>query len=273
MQFKNISLDLATPRIMGILNVTPDSFSDGGRFTAVKSALAQALQMVGEGASLIDVGGESTRPGAEGVSEQQELDRVIPVIEAIRQHSDVLISIDTTKPRVMYEAVMAGAQMLNDVNALRADGALPMAAQLGVPVCLMHMQGSPRTMQVAPEYDDVVAEVTQFLSARVEACLAEGIAADQIMLDPGFGFGKTPAHNLACMKHLPALVAQGFPVLVGASRKSTIGSILDKPVDERLYGSLALASLAVWHGASIIRVHDVGPTADTIHMIQAVKSA
>lgn len=273
MQFKNDALDLATPRIMGILNVTPDSFSDGGRFTAVEPALAQTLQMVSEGASFVDVGGESTRPGAAPVGEQQELDRVIPVIEAIHQHSDVIISIDTTKPRVMHEAVMAGAQMINDVNALRTDGALRMAAQLHVPVCLMHMQGTPRTMQAAPEYEDVVAEVSQFLSSRVEACLTAGIAADQIILDPGFGFGKTASHNLACLKHLPALVALGFPVLVGASRKSTIGSILDKPVDERLYGSLALASLAVWHGASIIRVHDVGPAADTIKMIQAVKTA
>lgn len=168
---------------------------------------------------------------------------------------------------------MAGAQMINDVNALRADGALAMAGQLNVPVCLMHMQGTPRTMQAAPEYEDVVAQVSQFLTSRVEACLAAGIAANQIILDPGFGFGKTPSHNLACMKHLPALVALGFPVLVGVSRKSSIGSILDKPVDERLYGSLALASLAVWHGASIIRVHDVGPTADTVKMIQAVKTA
>ena len=273
MQFKNTTLDLSIPRIMGILNVTPDSFSDGGRFTAVDAALSQALQMESEGASIIDVGGESTRPGALAVDEQQELDRVIPVIEKISQHSDVIVSIDTTKPAVMREAVSAGARMINDVNALRADGAMGMAAELNVPVCLMHMQGTPRTMQVAPQYDDVVAEVSQFLVTRTQACLAQGIAADQIILDPGFGFGKSVTHNLICMKHLPALVALGMPLLVGASRKSTIGSILNKPVDERLYGSLALASLAVWHGASIIRVHDVGPTADTINMIQAVKSA
>ena len=273
MQFKNLSLDLSSAKIMGILNITPDSFSDGGQFTSVASALAQALQMINEGASIIDVGGESTRPGAAQVSEQQELDRVIPVIEQISQHADVIISIDTSKPGVMREAVMAGARMINDVHALRVDDALRMAAECQVPVCLMHMQGTPRTMQTEPAYTDVVMEVTRFLSARVEACLAAGIAADHIILDPGFGFGKTVAHNMALMKHLPTIEALGFPVLIGASRKSTIGSILDKPVDERLYGSLALASLAVWQGASIIRVHDVGPTADTIKMIQAVKSA
>ena len=273
MQFIDITLDLAIPRIMGILNVTPDSFSDGGRFTTLDAARSQAQRMLEEGASMIDVGGESTRPGAEAVDAQQELDRVIPVIEAIAQLSDVIVSIDTSKPDVMREAVNAGARMINDVNALRAQGALTMAAQLQVPVCLMHMQGTPRTMQAAPVYTDVVAEVIQFLTERMEACLAAGLAADQLIIDPGFGFGKTVAHNLTCMKHLPALVELGYPVLVGASRKSTIGSILDKTVDERLYGSLALASLAVWQGASIIRVHDVGPTADAIKMIQAVKTA
>ena len=273
MQFKHTALDLSTPRIMGILNVTPDSFSDGGLFTNIDAALSQALQMESEGASIIDVGGESTRPGASAVAEQQELDRVIPVIEKICQHSDVIVSIDTTKPAVMREAVSAGARMINDVTALRAQDAIPTAAQLQVPVCLMHMQGTPRTMQEAPQYNDVVAEVSEFLASRTEACIAAGIAADQIILDPGFGFGKTVEHNLACLKHLPALLGLGMPVLFGASRKSTIGSILNKPVTERLYGSLALAGLAVWHGASIIRVHDVGPTADTIKMIQAVKSA
>ena len=273
MQFQTLSLDFSTPKIMAILNITPDSFFDGGRFDSSESALLQALQMIREGASIVDVGGESTRPGAEAVSEQQELDRVIPVIEQIVQHSDVIISIDTSKPAVMQAAVKAGARMINDVNALQAEGALPMAVQLQVPICLMHMQGSPRTMQTAPEYKDVVSEVRQFLSSRVAACRQAGIADDQIILDPGFGFGKTVAHNMALIKHLPELVALDFPVLVGVSRKSTIGTILDKAVDERLYGSLALAGLAVWHGASIIRVHDVGPTADTLKIIQAVKTA
>lgn len=273
MQFKNTSLDLSTPQIMGVLNVTPDSFSDGGRFVNMDDAVAQALRMIDEGASIIDVGGESTRPGAEEVSAQQELDRVIPVIEKIHQQTDAVISIDTSKPSVMHAAVAAGAAMVNDVNALRAPDALATVAALNVPVCLMHMQGTPRTMQAAPQYENVIDEVIRFLIERAEACVSAGIHRDQIVLDPGFGFGKSVAHNLALVKNLPALIAKGYPVLVGVSRKSTIGAVLDKPVEQRLYGSLALAGLAVWLGASIIRVHDVAQTADTIKMLQAVKFA
>jgi len=261
------------PRIMGVLNVTPDSFSDGGRFTSVDRAVVQAQRMFDEGATIIDIGGESTRPGAANVSVQEELDRVIPVIERIHRQTDVIISIDTSKSVVMHEAVSAGASMINDVNALQAEDALTTAARLQVPVCLMHMQGSPRTMQTAPMYENVVQEVTDFLLERAAVCIDAGISRTQIILDPGFGFGKTVAHNLTLIKHLPELISHGYPVLVGVSRKSTIGAVLDKPVDKRLYGSLALAGLAVWCGASIIRVHDVAETADTVNMLQAVKTA
>ena len=270
MQFKNKQLDLSQPQVMGILNVTPDSFSDGGRFTQADAALQQARCMREEGASIIDVGGESTRPGAQPVSEQAELDRVIPVVERIARELDVIISIDSCKPRVMREACAAGAHMINDVRALREDNALPTAAQLHVPVCLMHMQGEPRTMQSHPVYQDVVADIQAFLQQRVRACLAAGIATDQLILDPGFGFGKNLQHNLLVFKHLPQLVKLGYPVLVGVSRKSMLGSILDLPVEQRLYGSLGLAALAVWLGASIIRAHDVGPTVQAIRAVQAV---
>lgn len=273
MQFKNKSLDLSSPQIMGVLNVTPDSFSDGGQYDTVDDAIEQALRMIDEGAAIIDVGGESTRPGAQEVSTQQELDRVLPVIEELHQLTDAIISIDTSKPVVMRTAIASGAAMINDVNALRANDAMAVAAELKVPVCLMHMQGTPRTMQSAPTYNDVVQDVTSYLSERAEACIAAGITTDQIVLDPGFGFGKTVEQNLALIKNLPVIVKKGYPVLVGASRKSTIGTVLNKPVEQRLYGSLALAGLAVWLGASIIRVHDVAQTADTVRMIQAVKSA
>ena len=273
MQFKSNSLDLSMPQIMGVLNVTPDSFSDGGRFSNIGDAVAQALRMIDEGASIIDVGGESTRPGAEEVSAQQELDRVIPVIEKIHQQTDAVISIDTTKASVMHEAVTAGATMVNDVNALRAPDAIATVKALNVPVCLMHMQGTPRTMQAAPVYENVIDEVIRFLVERAQACISAGIRRDQIVLDPGFGFGKTVAHNLVLMKNLPALIALDYPILVGVSRKSTIGAVLDKTVEQRLYGSLALTGLAVWLGASIIRVHDIAETADTIKMLQAVKFA
>lgn len=257
---------------MGILNVTPDSFSDGGRFTQADAALQQARRMAAEGASIIDVGGESTRPGAQPVSEQQELDRVIPVIERIAREVDVIISIDTSKAGVMRAAVAAGAHLVNDVLALRGEAALATVAQLQVPVCLMHMQGQPRTMQSNPVYADVVSEVKAFLQQQAQACLAAGISQSQIILDPGFGFGKTLQHNLSLLKHLPEIVDLGYPVLVGVSRKSLIGSILDVPVEERLYGSLSLAALATWLGASIIRAHDVGPTVQAIRSIQAVKA-
>ena len=272
MQFKHKQLNLSQAQVMGILNVTPDSFSDGGRFTQLDIAFQQARRMWEEGASIIDVGGESTRPGAQTVSEEEELDRVIPVVERIARELDVIISIDSCKPRVMREACAAGAHMINDVRALREDNALATAAQLQVPVCLMHMQGEPRTMQSQPTYTDVMSDIQTFLQQRVQACLASGITSDQLIIDPGFGFGKNLQHNLLVFKHLPYLVKLGYPVLVGVSRKSMLGSILGLPVEQRLYGSLGLAALAVWLGASIIRAHDVGPTVQAIRAVQAVHS-
>ncbi len=255
---------------MGILNVTPDSFSDGGRFIGRADALRRVREMIAEGAGIIDVGGESTRPGARAVAADEELARVIPVIEAIRSESDIPVSIDTSKPEVMRAAVAAGASLINDVRALREPGALAAAAELGVPVCLMHMRGEPRTMQQDPRYDDVVAEVLAFLEQRVAACEAAGIPRERIVLDPGFGFGKTLEHNLALFRALPRFAATGLPVLVGVSRKSMIGQVLEVPVDERLAGSLALASLATWLGAAIIRSHDVRDTVQAVRMIRAV---
>lgn len=266
-------LDLTQPCVMGVLNVTPDSFSDGGRFTAIDTALAQARQMIAAGAAIIDIGGESTRPGAEPVDAELELARVIPVIEAIRRESDIPISIDTSKAQVMHEAVQAGADMVNDVYALRAEDAVATVAQLDVPVCLMHMLGEPRTMQSSPVYGDVIEEVKTFLDERVAACVAAGIRREHIIVDPGFGFGKLPEHNLTLIKHLDRLQDSGLPILAGVSRKSTIGYILNKEVENRLYGSIALATLAVWQGASIIRAHDVAATLDAIKICQAVKLA
>jgi len=267
------SLDLSVPRVMGILNVTPDSFSDGGDFLAPDRAVERALHMVEAGAAIIDVGGESTRPGAEAVSEADELQRVIPVIEALHTALAVPVSIDTRKPAVMQAAVLAGAGLINDVNALQAPGALATAAALGVPVCLMHMQGTPQTMQEDPVYRDVVAEVAGFLVNRAEACQAAGIARERILLDPGFGFGKTTRHNLQLLRGLDVLVAAGYPVLAGLSRKSLIGNVLGLPVDKRLYPGLALAVLAVWQGAVIVRTHDVAATREAIEMCQAVRDA
>ncbi len=263
-------LDLSQPRIMGVLNITPDSFSDGGAWLSVENAVAHARQMADVGADIIDVGGESTRPGSAPVSAGEELQRVVPVIEALRAGIDVPVSIDTQKPAVMRAAVAAGAGMINDVNALLADGAIETAAALGVPVCLMHMQGVPETMQDEPGYRDVVAEVISFLGARAAACEAAGIAPGQIVLDPGFGFGKTVGHNLSLLRRLDALVALGYPVLVGLSRKSLIGKVLGLPVDKRLYPSVALAVLAVWQGASIVRCHDVRQTREAALMCRAV---
>lgn len=267
------TLDLGRPHVMGILNVTPDSFSDGGRFASVESALARARQMVGEGAALVDVGGESTRPGALPVSTAEELSRVVPVIAAIRAELPVVVSVDTSKPEVMRAAVAAGAGLINDVRALQIPGALETAAQLGVPVCLMHMQGDPGTMQEAPRYTDVVTEVGAFLTRRAALCIAAGIKREQIVLDPGFGFGKSLDHNLCLMRQLPALAALGYPLLVGVSRKSMIGTVLQAPIGERLHGSVALAGLAVWLGASIIRAHDVRATLDGVRVCAAVRDA
>lgn len=265
------SLDLSVPRIMGIVNVTPDSFSDGGKFFSRDAALKQALKLVEDGADILDIGGESTRPGSDIVAVQEEIDRVAPVIEAISAEIDVPISIDTMKADVMRAAVNAGAGLINDVNALRSEGALKAAAELQVPICLMHMQGTPQTMQNEPQYEDVVSEVEAFLLQRVAVCEEAGISADKIMLDPGFGFGKRARHNLRLMKHLSRLTALPYPVLVGVSRKSIIGDMLKVSVDERLAGSLALASLAVWQGAKLIRTHDVRETAQAVKLTQHVQ--
>ena len=266
-------LDLSQPQVMGVLNVTPDSFSDGGDFFSTDAALERARRMVEEGAAIIDVGGESTRPGAQPVPLDEELRRVLPVIEALHGSLPVPVSVDTRKPRVMSAAVAAGAGLINDVNALRAEGAAAVAAGLGVPVCLMHMQGEPQSMQAAPRYTHVVEEVTGFLLDRARACIAAGVARHRILLDPGFGFGKTVEHNLRLLRHLDRLVAHGYPVLVGLSRKSMIGHILGLPVDKRLYPGVALAVLAVWQGAAIVRCHDVRETREAIRMCRAVRDA
>ena len=267
---KGKTLDLSRPQVMGVLNVTPDSFSDGGEFFSVGSAVERALVMQEEGAALIDVGGESTRPGAEPVEVEEELRRVVPVIEALAPRLRVPISIDTHKPEVMSAAVAAGAGLINDVNALRTPGALEAAARCGVPVCLMHMQGEPRSMQTDPHYDDVAEEVRTFLRHRVGACEQAGIAADRILLDPGFGFGKTVRHNLELLAQLDTIEALGFPLVVGLSRKSMIGKLLGLEVDERLPASLALAVLAVERGATVVRTHDVAATWQALQMNMAL---
>ncbi len=252
---------------MGILNVTPDSFSDGGRYSTVARAVDQARIMISQGADFIDVGGESTRPGAPEVSEGEELARVIPVIEAIKQKFDVVVSVDTSKAAVMTAATAAGAALINDVRALQQPHALTAAAEADVPVCLMHMQGSPDTMQIKPGYNDVVAEVRGFLQARINACLDAGIKKTNIIVDPGFGFGKTLAHNYRLLAELSSIQALGFPVLVGMSRKSMVGNVLNNKIDERLAGSLALATLAAQANADIIRVHDVAETVDIVRIV------
>ncbi|MFO2465535.1 dihydropteroate synthase [Pseudomonas sp. 15FMM2] len=269
----NRVLDLAHTHVMGILNVTPDSFSDGGRFSRLDAALRHAQAMVAAGATLIDVGGESTRPGARAVSPQEELERVAPIVERIHGELDVIISVDTSTPAVMREAARLGAGLINDVRSLQRDGALEAAAATGLSVCLMHMLGEPGTMQNDPHYDDLVGEVTGFLAERMSICAGAGIAPGRIILDPGFGFAKTLQHNLSLFKHMEALHALGRPLLVGVSRKSMIGMALNRPVGERLHGGLALAALAVVKGARILRVHDVAETMDVVRMIQAVESA
>jgi dihydropteroate synthase len=257
---------------MGVLNVTPDSFSDGGDFFSVEAAVERALAMQAEGAAIIDIGGESTRPGAEPVSVEEEIRRVVPVIEALHPQLSVPVSIDTHKPQVMRAAVDAGAGFINDVNALRTPGALQAASGCGVPVCLMHMQGEPRTMQADPRYDDVVKEVCGFLQQRAADCERAGIARERILLDPGFGFGKTLAHNLQLLAGLEAVAALGYPLLVGLSRKSMIGKLLGLDVDERLGASIALAVLAVERGATLVRAHDVAPTWQALQMSAVLRS-
>lgn len=262
------------PLIMGVVNVTPDSFSDGGRFARADKAVEHGLALAGQGAGVLDIGGESTRPGAEPVDADAELGRVIPVIEGLRRETDCAISIDTSKPEVMRAAISAGADMINDVNGLRSPGALKAAASLAVPVCLMHMQGEPRTMQSNPGYRDVVADVAGFLEQRVKACLAAGMGKDQLVIDPGFGFGKTLEHNLELLAGIETLRGQGVPVLAGLSRKSMLGAITGrKSTDDRLAASLAAALIAAQRGAAIVRVHDVAETVDVIKVWIAARSA
>jgi len=258
---------------MGVLNVTPDSFSDGGRFFSPSAAVEQGVRMVAEGAALIDVGGESTRPGADAVSETEELRRVVPVIERLRAATDAVISIDTSKPAVIRAAAEVGAGLVNDVRALREPGAVQAAATSGCAVCLMHMQGEPRTMQLAPHYDDVVGEVRSFLADRAAACREAGIGAGRLVVDPGFGFGKNIGHNLTLLSHLAALVADGLPVLVGLSRKSMLGTLTGRAAGERVPGSVALAVIAALKGARIVRAHDVAPTVDALKLVGAVEEA
>ena len=273
MSVSSFNLAPKNPQIMGVLNVTPDSFSDGGQFSLVEHAVVQAKLMMEAGAEIIDIGGESTRPGAVKVSVEQELERVIPVIEAIQQNSDVVISIDTSKPEVMEQAVLAGASIINDVYALRQPGALEMASSLGVTVCLMHMQAEPETMQQHPEYTDVVDEVVCFFQERLQACQQAGISLSKILLDPGFGFGKTLAHNMSLLANLEAFKQYGCPLLVGLSRKSMWGELLNKKVDERVSASVISALLAVVNGAAIVRVHDVAEMAEALTIYKALQQA
>jgi dihydropteroate synthase len=264
------SIDLSRPLIMGILNVTPDSFSDGGRFATLDAAVRQAEQMTAEGAAIIDVGGESTRPGAAAVSAREEIARVVPVIEAIAGRFEVAISVDTGKPEVMRAAVAAGAAIVNDVYALRRHGALETAAALDVSVCLMHMQGEPRTMQENPRYGDVTGEVAAFLAERAAACVDAGIDRDRIAVDPGFGFGKTAQHNVVMLANLARIGQIGLPLVVGLSRKNTLGKLTGRPVEGRLPAGIAAAVLAVERGAHIVRTHDVGATLDAMKVTAAV---
>jgi len=256
---------------MGVLNITPDSFSDGGRFLDPERAVEHGMRMADEGAAIIDVGGESTRPGAEAVSAAEEIDRVLPVIERLTARIEAVVSVDTSKPEVMRAAAAAGAGLINDVRALTAPGALEAAAATRCAVCLMHMRGEPATMQRDPVYADVTSEVKAFLLERAQDCLAAGIGAERLAIDPGFGFGKTLAHNLELLRRLPELAATGMPVLVGLSRKSSVGALTGRSGGERLAGSLALAALAVFNGARIVRAHDVAPTVDALKVASAVR--
>ncbi|WP_226507092.1 dihydropteroate synthase [Pseudomonas sp. MWU16-30317] len=269
----NRVLDLSRTHVMGILNITPDSFSDGGRFAQRDLAIRHAVAMVEAGATLIDVGGESTRPGAKVVGVAEELDRVAPVVDAIARELDVIISVDTSTPQVISETARLGAGLINDVRSLRRPGALQAAADTGLPVCLMHMLGEPGDMQDSPHYDDLVGEVSAFLDERMQACVAAGIPVERVVLDPGFGFAKTHEHNLSLFRHMEALHALGRPLLVGVSRKSMVGRALNRTVDQRLSGSLALAAMAMFKGARILRVHDVAETVDVVRMIAAVEAA
>ena len=269
----NKCLDLSFPQIMGILNFTPDSFSDSGQFFSLDKALFQVEKMLKEGATIIDIGGESTRPMAEEVPETEELQRVIPLVEAVRKRFDCWISVDTSKAMVMQEAAKVGMDLINDIRALREPGALEIAGQLNLPTCIMHMQGQPRTMQTNPHYDDVVQDVYQFLETRTQVCLEAGIAKENIIWDMGFGFGKTVQHNYKLLQQLALFCKSGYPILAGLSRKSMIGAVLDKPVTDRVVGSVAGALIAAQNGATILRVHDVAATADALKVWQATQEA
>lgn len=265
-------LDLTTPAVMGVLNVTPDSFFDGGRYFDHAAALARANEMIAEGATILDVGGESTRPGASEVSVAEELRRILPIIAAIATTS-ALVSIDTSKPEVMREAAAAGACIINDVRGLESPAALSAVAETSAAACIMHMQGRPSTMQAAPQYHNVVVEVRDYLQGRMQACQRAGIAFDRLMLDPGIGFGKTLQHNLALLANLPELAALRLPLLIGVSRKSLIGAVLNRPMGDRLFGGLALASGAVLGGAHVIRTHDVAATVEAVRLATALRDA
>lgn len=273
MSSPGLPFDLSTPRVMGILNVTPDSFSDGGRFASLDNALRQAERMLAEGADILDIGGESTRPGAAAVSLDEEMARVLPVLERIHAELGVPVSVDTSKPDLMRAAIAAGAGMINDVTALSAPGAIAAVADADVPVCLMHMLGEPRTMQTAPQYDDVLADIMNYMERRVAECVEGGIARGRLLLDPGFGFGKTLHHNLVLLRGLSAFQSLGLPVMVGMSRKSMLGAVTGRPVDERLAAGIAAAVMAVERGARIVRVHDVAETVDALKLWQAAMDA
>ncbi len=273
LQLKTSRMDLHHAVVMGIVNVTPDSFSDGGLWLDARAAIEQGLALAGQGAAILDVGGESTRPGAEPVSAQEELRRIVPVIGALAEASAAPVSVDTSKPEVMAAAAEAGAEMINDVNGLRQPGALASAAASGCAVCLMHMRGEPRTMQADPVYDDVVEDVYAFLAERIDAAVGAGISEERICVDPGFGFGKTLAHNLSLMKSLDRFLSLGRPLLVGVSRKSMLGAVTGRPVGERLAAGVALAAMAVERGARLLRTHDVAPTVDAVKMVEAALEA
>ena len=273
MVFGDKSLDLSLPRVMGILNVTPDSFSDGGQHNNLDAALRQVERMIEDGADFIDVGGESTRPGAAVVGEQEELDRVLPVVEAIKQRFDTIVSVDTSTPSVITGSAKLGAGFINDVRALERDGALAAAAATGLPVCLMHMRGTPQNMQDAPSYEDLIGDVEQYLLARIDACVGAGIEKDNIILDPGIGFGKTLVHNTTLLKHTERLLNLGHEVLIGVSRKTRIGDILGVPVSERLYGTMGANASTYLKGARIFRVHDVKPHVDMLKVMHQIEES
>ncbi|UXD23381.1 Dihydropteroate synthase [Yersinia enterocolitica] len=270
---RDLVLDLTRPQVMGILNVTPDSFSDGGRHNNLDKALQHAERMLSAGATLIDIGGESTRPGATEVSEQEELDRVVPVVEALAKHFDVWLSVDTSKAAVITESARAGAHLINDIRSLQEPGALEAAAKTGLPVCLMHMQGQPQSMQQSPHYDDLMADVNQFFKHHIDRCIAAGIAKSKLLLDPGFGFGKNLAHNYQLLARLAELHHFKLPLLVGMSRKSMVGQLLNVPPQQRVIGSVACAVIAAMQGAQIVRVHDVKETVEAMRVVEATLSA